>query len=35
MPTANAMKRSRNQRVIVPQKTPRRFYGHGIPGVDV
>ncbi len=35
MPTAYAMKRSRNQRVIVPQKTPRRFYGHGIPGVDV
>jgi len=35
MPTANAMKRSRNQRVIVPQRTPRRFYGHGIPGVDV
>lgn len=22
-------------RVIVPQRTPRRFYGHGIPGVDV
>ena len=22
-------------RVIVPQKTPRRFYGYGIPGVDV
>ena len=35
MPTVNVMKRSRNQRVIVPQKTPRRFYGHGIPGVDV
>jgi dTMP kinase len=35
MSTANVMKRSRNQRVIVPQKTPRRFYGHGIPGVDV
>lgn len=24
-----------NPRVLVPQKTPRRFYGHGIPGVDV
>ena len=35
MPTANVTKRSRNQRVIVPQKTPRRFYGHGIPGVAV
>lgn len=35
MSTAHVMKRSRNQRVIVPQKTPRRFYGHGIPGVDV
>jgi dTMP kinase len=35
MSTANVMKRSRNQRVIVPQKTPRRFYGQGIPGVDV
>ena len=22
-------------RVIIPQKTPRRFYGHGVPGVDV
>jgi len=22
-------------RVVVPQKTPRRFYGHGLPGVDV
>ena len=28
-------KRSRNANVIVPQKTARRFYGHGIPGVDV
>lgn len=35
MPTANFTKRSRNLRVIVPQKTARRFYGHGIPGVDV
>lgn len=22
-------------RVVIPQKTPRRFYGHGLPGVDV
>ena len=35
MPTANVMKRSRNFRVIVPQRTARRFYGQGIPGVDV
>ena len=35
MPTAHVMKRSRNLRVIVPQKTARRFYGHGIPGVAV
>ena len=35
MPTANVIKRSRNLSVIVPQKTPRRFYGHGIPGVAV
>jgi len=24
----------RNPRVIVPQRTPRRFYGQGLPGVD-
>jgi len=35
MPRTISQKRSRNLRVIVPQKTPRRFYGHGIPGVDV
>jgi len=22
-------------RVVVPQRTPKRFYGHGIPGVDL
>jgi dTMP kinase len=34
-PSASPIKRSGNSpRVIVPQKTPRRFYGHGIPGVD-
>lgn len=26
---------SRQVRVIEPRRTPRRFYGHGIPGVDV
>ena len=36
MPSLRAKARSRNTpRVLVPQKTPRRFYGHGIPGVDV
>ncbi len=35
MATANIPKRPRNLRVIVPQKTARRFYGHGIPGVAV
>jgi dTMP kinase len=35
MPTSHVIKRSRNLRVIVPQKTARRFYGHGIPGVNV
>src|SRR5262245_61391278 len=35
MPRAASPKRTRNLRVIIPQKTPRRFYGHGIPGVDV
>ena len=35
MPKANASKRSRSLQVIIPQKTARRFYGHGLPGVDV
>lgn len=34
MPAANPAKRT-HTRVIVPQKTPRRFYGHGLPGVEV
>ncbi|MBM3832574.1 MAG: thymidylate kinase [Verrucomicrobia bacterium] len=37
------MKRNRNttptarpqRRIVVPQPSPKRFYGHGIPGVDV
>src|SRR2546423_159868 len=24
-----------NRRVVVPRPTPKRFYGHGIPGVDL
>jgi dTMP kinase len=36
MPASHSPKRPRNSpRVIVPQRTVRRFYGHGIPGVDV
>ncbi len=36
MPAVLPKARTRSTpRVIVPQKTPRRFYGHGIPGVDV
>lgn len=35
MPAHIATKRARNAQVIVPQKTARRFYGHGLPGVDV
>ncbi|TAK92860.1 MAG: dTMP kinase [Verrucomicrobia bacterium] len=32
---AKASKPARDTRVIVPQKSKRRFYGHGIPGVDI
>jgi dTMP kinase len=36
MPAARTKPRPRNHtRVIVPRKTPRQFYGQGIPGVDV
>lgn len=35
MPPAHPTPPSRNLRVVVPQKTARRFYGHGLPGVDV
>src|SRR5258705_12967824 len=28
------LKFGRQRRVIVPQLSPKRFYGHGIPGVD-
>lgn len=36
MPAISRKKRPREvARIIVPPRTPRRFYGHGIPGVDV
>ncbi len=36
MPKSTSNQRRRHEaRVLVPPKTPRRFYGHGIPGVDV
>jgi len=36
MPANHPSKRGRNStRVIVPHRTPRRFYGHGIPDVEV
>jgi dTMP kinase len=36
MPHTRQTKRARNHtRVIVPHKSARQFYGHGIPGVDV
>jgi dTMP kinase len=28
-------KRALNSRIVVPQRRPRRFYGHGVPGVDL
>lgn len=32
--TSGAPRTPRDTKVIVPQKSKRRFYGHGIPGVD-
>src|SRR5947209_1898010 len=29
------MKRSSNSHIVVPHRTKRRFYGHGIPGVNL
>lgn len=29
------MKRARENEIVVPRRSPRRFYGHGIPGVDL
>jgi dTMP kinase len=34
-PNATPGKPGRGVKVIVPQKSKRRFYGHGIPGVDL
>ena len=31
-PTARTLSKVR---VIIPEKAPRRFYGYGIPGVEV
>jgi dTMP kinase len=33
--TAGGIKKSSIRRVIVPKPSQRRFYGHGIPGVDL
>src|SRR5438093_6262840 len=33
--TTRRPKRPVSDRIVVPQKRPRRFYGHGIPGVDL
>lgn len=35
MPVSRLDKSSRKTRVVVPPKSRRRFYGHGIPGTDV
>ena len=32
---ATRIKRNPNSRVVVPRPTPRQFYGHGIPRVDL
>src|SRR6059036_3591187 len=32
---ANPARHITNRRVLVPKPTPKRFYGHGIPGVDL
>lgn len=29
------MKRAQSNQIVVPRRKPRRFYGHGIPGVDL
>jgi dTMP kinase len=29
------LKRNEKRHVVVPKQTPKRFYGHGIPGVDI
>src|SRR5438093_12960249 len=32
---ANPARHITSRRVLVPKPTPKRFYGHGIPGVDL
>jgi dTMP kinase len=34
-PTTRRSRRVVTPRIVVPKKRPRRFYGHGIPGVDL
>ena len=29
------MKRTSQNHIVVPRRTPRRFYGHGIPNVEL
>src|SRR6185436_6371658 len=33
--TSRGPKRPVSNRIVVPQKRPRRFYGHGVPGADL
>ena len=33
--TRSTARRSSNGPIVVPQRTPRRFYGHGLPNVDL
>jgi len=33
--TTRGPKRPVSHRIVVPQKRPRRFYGHGVPGADL
>jgi dTMP kinase len=32
---SSSTRRSANGRIVVPERTPRRFYGHGLPNVDL
>jgi len=33
--SATSLSHAGGRRVLVPKATPKRFYGHGIPGVDL
>lgn len=35
VPPSHPLKRPAASRVLVPKPSPKRFYGHGIPGVDL